>query len=126
MRASHLELGLDGGDAVGRRRHGLSLLIGDLDVEGLLDRHDQLDGVERVGAQVLREARARHDGVELHAQLLSDDALDLVLHLVRDHRDGREARARQLLDRARHGAGGRLEGGGEREHAGGDNEAERR
>merc|ERR1719231_374111 len=70
------ELGLDRGDAVGRGGHGLGLLVGDLDVEGLLDRHDQLDGVERVRAEVLGERGTRDDGVELNAKLLRDDALD--------------------------------------------------
>ena len=73
----NLQLGLDGGDAVGRGGHGLSLLVRDLDVEGLLDGHDQLDGVEAVRAQVLGEGGARLDRVKLDAQLLRDDAVDL-------------------------------------------------
>ena len=73
----HLELGLDRLDAVGRGGHGLGLLVGDLDVERLLDRHDQLDGIERVSAEVLGEGRARDNQVKLNAKLLRDDALDL-------------------------------------------------
>ena len=54
------ELRLDGRDAVRRRRHLLGLLVRDLDVEGLLDGHDELHGVEGVRAEVLREGRGRH------------------------------------------------------------------
>merc|ERR1719183_3098413 len=60
-KALRLELGLDGGAAVGRRGHGLGLLVRDLDVKGLLNGHDQLDSVEAVGAQILGERRARLD-----------------------------------------------------------------
>merc|ERR1719313_2127283 len=66
------ELALDRADALRRRRHRLGLLVRDLDVERLLDGHDQLDGVERVRAEVLGEARARDDRVKLDAQLLRD------------------------------------------------------
>merc|ERR1719310_2191326 len=38
----------------------------------------RLDSREAVGAEVLREGGARDHGVELDAQLLGDDALDLV------------------------------------------------
>ena len=71
------ELGGDGGDTVGRGGHRLGLLVRDLDVEGLLDGHDELNGVKAVRAQVLGEGGGRLDGVKLNAQLLGDDAVDL-------------------------------------------------
>ena len=58
----HLDLGLDGGDAVGRGGHGLGLLVGDLDVERLLDGHDELNRVKAVRTEVLGEARLRVGG----------------------------------------------------------------
>src|SRR5262249_67249 len=56
----------------------LRLLVRDLDPELLLARHHQLDDVERVGAQVVGEAGIQGDLVRVHAELLDDDALDLV------------------------------------------------
>src|SRR5690242_1061328 len=65
---------LDGLDVLG-------LLVGDLDLELLLHRHDELDDVERVRAEVLDEARGDLDLLLRDAELLSDDALDLRLHV---------------------------------------------
>jgi len=52
-------------------------VVRDVDVELLLELHDELDDVERVGAKVLDEARAVGQLVALDAQLLLDDVLDL-------------------------------------------------
>src|SRR5258708_19570564 len=54
----------------------LGLLVRDLDPELLLEGHDQLHDVERVGAQVVGEASLQGDLVLVHAQLLHDDPLD--------------------------------------------------
>src|SRR5689334_16792227 len=60
---------LDGGDLLG-------FLVGNLALEFLFERHDQLDGVQRVRAQVIHERRVRRDLVFLHPELLDDDLLD--------------------------------------------------
>jgi hypothetical protein len=70
---------LDGLDVLG-------LLVGNLDLELLLHGHHQLDDVERVGAEVLDEAGGGLDLVLGDAELLGDDALDLLLHVARRHR----------------------------------------
>jgi hypothetical protein len=56
----------------------LGVLVRDLDPELLFERHDQLDGVERVGAQVVHERRVRRHLFLVDPELLHDDALDLV------------------------------------------------
>src|SRR5690606_38080329 len=58
----------------------LGILVGHLDPELLLERHHQLDRVQRIGAKVVDERRVRRDFFLVHAQLLDDDAL----HFVRD------------------------------------------
>ena len=35
----------------------LGVVVGNFDVEGFLECHDQFDGVERIGAKILDEAR---------------------------------------------------------------------
>src|SRR5690242_9158678 len=80
----------------------LRLFVGDVDVEFLLERHDQLDGVEAVGAQILHEARVRGELVALHAELLDDDVLDLLLELLHVHCHGvssAEVRGRRSEER---------------------------
>src|SRR5688572_3665011 len=65
----------------------LRILVGNVDVELLLEGHDQLDGVQTVRAEVLHEARLAGQLLALHAQLLDDDVLDLlfdVAHVVLD------------------------------------------
>ena len=79
-------------DHVDGRADGLDLLhlvLGDLDVPLLLEGEHGLHQVERVGVQVLGEARVRHDLGLVHGELLgehlADAGLDLgaVGHLVR-------------------------------------------
>src|SRR6185503_10496700 len=60
---------LDGRDLLG-------FLVGDLGLELLLERHHELHGVERVGAQVVDERGFVLDFGLVHAELLRDDFLD--------------------------------------------------
>src|ERR1043165_2731606 len=57
----------------------LRLLVGDVDVELLLERHDELDGVEAVGAEVFHETGLGEQLLPLDAEFLDDDILDLLL-----------------------------------------------
>src|ERR1041385_6436519 len=57
----------------------LRLFIGDVDVELLLERHHELDGVEAVGAEVLHETGLGQELFPLDAEFLDDDILDLLL-----------------------------------------------
>src|SRR5690606_737772 len=59
----------------------LSLLVGDVDVELLLECHHQLDGIERVGAEVFHEGRLVGQLLALDAEFLDDDVLDLLVHV---------------------------------------------
>src|SRR6185295_10138933 len=68
-------------DIVDRVLDGRDLLGGvvrDLDPELLLERHDQLDDVETVGAEIVDEARFLGDLVRFDAQMLDDDLLNAV------------------------------------------------
>src|SRR5204863_8432748 len=56
----------------------LGILVGDLEAELLLERHDELDGVERISAQVVDERGVRRHFLFVHAELLHDDALHFV------------------------------------------------
>src|SRR6266550_239492 len=74
-----------------RLSHGaqfLGFLVGDVDVEFLLERHHQLHGVEAVRPQVFHEARVGRQFVALDAQLLDDDVLDLLFELLHVHGHG--------------------------------------
>src|SRR5919201_2172051 len=70
---------LDVLDSVAHRHDLLGILVGDLDVEVLLQGHDELDRVEGVGAQIFDELRGRSDVVLLHPELLDDDLLHFIL-----------------------------------------------
>ena len=50
-------------------------IVGNLAAELLLERHDQLDGVEAVGAEIVDEAGVVGDLVGLDAEMLDDDLL---------------------------------------------------
>src|SRR6266498_1363277 len=63
-------------DHVAHALQFLRFLIGDLMTELLLERHDQLDGIQRVGPQVLDELGIRSDLVRVDPQLLHDDFFD--------------------------------------------------
>src|SRR5262245_19630257 len=71
MRIDVLDRFLHAGDLLG-------VLVGNLDPELFLKRHDELHRVERVGAEVVDERRVRRHFLFVHAELLHDDALDLV------------------------------------------------
>src|SRR5687768_9329613 len=55
-------------------RNLLRVLVGDLDAELLLECHDELDGVERVGAEVVHKRRVRSHFFFVDSELLHDDA----------------------------------------------------
>src|SRR5690349_6724817 len=57
----------------------LRLFVGDVDVELLLERHDELDGVEAVGAEVFHETGLGEQLLPLDAEFLDDDVLDPLL-----------------------------------------------
>src|SRR5581483_206999 len=64
----------DGGDL-------LRVLVGDLDPELVLELHDQLDEVERIGVQVFLERCVLADLALLDAELLGQDLLDSLVDL---------------------------------------------
>src|SRR5947209_18450270 len=67
------------GDVVDRLADGrdlLRVLVRDLDPELVLELHDQLDEVERVGVEILLEGRLLVDLALVDAQLLDQDLLD--------------------------------------------------
>src|SRR5581483_8589917 len=65
-------------DRVADRAELLRVFVGDVDVELLLELHDQLDDVEAVGAEVLDEAGLVGELLALHTELLLDDVADLL------------------------------------------------
>src|SRR5271165_1162192 len=65
-------------DVVHRVLHGadfLRLLVGNLDLESLFERHDQLDRVERIGAEVVHERSFGCHLALVDPQLLHNDFL---------------------------------------------------
>src|SRR3954470_19947640 len=74
-----LRVVLDVLDGVADGHDLLGVLVGDLDVEVLLQGHDELDGIEGVGAQVLDELRVRVDVFIVAPELFDDDLLHLLL-----------------------------------------------
>src|SRR5262249_47082033 len=70
---------LDVLDRVTHRGDLLRVLVRDLDVELLLERHHELHRVQGVGAEILDELRGRNDVVLLDTELLDDDCLDTLL-----------------------------------------------
>ena len=62
-------------DGVADGDDGLRRVVGNFDAEFLFERHDQLDGVEAVGAQIFDEGRGVGDLVGIHIQVLDDDLL---------------------------------------------------
>src|SRR5690606_34574335 len=71
-----LDVRLDGIDRLLDRSDLFGFLVRDLALELFLERHHQLDGVERIGTQVVDERSVVGDLVFLHAQLLNHDLLD--------------------------------------------------
>ena len=58
----------------------LGVFVGDLDVEGFFELHDELDDVEGVGAEVFLEARAGGDFGFIHLKLLDDNLLYFLIY----------------------------------------------
>src|SRR5690625_3937822 len=74
--ALRLDVRLDVVDGLLDRGDLLGFLVRDLALELFLEGHRQLDGVQRIGAQVVDEGRARADLLFLDAQLLHHNLLD--------------------------------------------------
>src|SRR3954453_8031523 len=69
-------------------RHGITdgakllrFLVGDIDVELLLEGHDELDGVEAFGAEVFHEAGIVGQLLPFDTELFDDDILDLLFYV---------------------------------------------
>src|SRR5215208_6176085 len=74
-----------GGDEVGGLSDGQDLhrfFVRDANAVAILELHDELDEVERVGLQVLLETRALADAGRVHAQLRREMRPDQLQHLV--------------------------------------------
>ncbi len=70
---SALRVLLEEFDGVAHRQDGLGSIIGNLAAELLLERHDQLDRIEAVGAEVVDEARVLGHLVRFDSQMLHND-----------------------------------------------------
>src|SRR5574338_888876 len=73
-----LRVRLDVVDGLANARDLLGVLVGNFDPELLLEGHDELDGVERVGAEIVHERRIRRHFFFIDAELFHDDAFDFV------------------------------------------------
>ena len=58
----------------------LGVFVGDLDVEGFFELHDEFDYVERVGAEVFLEACAGGDFGFIHLKLLDNNLFYLFVY----------------------------------------------
>src|SRR6202163_4178426 len=70
-------------DVVDGIRHGanlLRILVGDFNIEGLFEGHHELDGIERIGAQVIHERSTRCDLALVHTQLLDNNLFHLFIN----------------------------------------------
>ena len=56
------------------------VLVGDHDAELVLERHDQLDDVERIGADVVDEVGVEADGLGIDLELLGQHVSDFFKH----------------------------------------------
>jgi len=61
---------LHGGDLFG-------IFVGDIEVESFLERHHQLNDIQRIGTEVIDKAGGGIDLRLIHAQLFDDDLLYL-------------------------------------------------
>src|SRR5206468_1093378 len=71
-------------DVIDRLADGLNLfglLVGDRQLKFVLELHDQLDGVEAVGVEVVDEVRFARDLALVNAHLLADDLDYLLLNV---------------------------------------------
>ena len=70
-------------DCIADRLQLLGILIGNFNAELFLEGHDELDGIQRVRAEILYEQCFRRDLFGLHTQLVDDDFLHLCFGVVR-------------------------------------------
>src|SRR5438105_277246 len=73
-------------DVIDGLLHGgdlLCLLVGNLGLELLFQRHDELHRIKRIGAQIIDERGIVLDLRLVHAELLGDDLLDRLLDALR-------------------------------------------
>lgn len=95
---------LDGGDS-------LNFIIGDLNVELLLQTHDKLNGIQRVGTQIIHEGGTVFEGT-VGVQLVLDKLTNLLLNTVK----GGDGAGGHVGSRGE--GGGRADKGGEDEGLG--------
>jgi len=57
------------------------ILVGDGELEFILELHHQLDGIQRVGVEVIDKMGLARDFVLVDAHLLADDFLNLLLDI---------------------------------------------
>ena len=69
-------------DRVADRRDLLCVLVGDLNIESLLELHDELYGVERIRTEVVGEACFGFDFRLFDSQLVYDDLAKITLFLL--------------------------------------------
>ena len=60
-------------DGLANRLDALGLLVGDGSTELFFKGHDELNQVQRIGAQILAEARLRNNLGRVYAQLIHDN-----------------------------------------------------
>ena len=73
------------GDVIDRladRRDLLRVVVGDLDAELILELHDQLDQIERVGVEIFLERSLFRDLALVDTELLAQRAFDLLEDLL--------------------------------------------
>jgi hypothetical protein len=66
-------------------RDRFRLVVGNFDVEFFLERHDQLNGIERVGAEIVDEIRVFDDLVGVDAQMFDDNLLNALSDIAHLH-----------------------------------------
>src|SRR5215475_141410 len=70
---SALRVLLEEFDRIAHGQNGLSRIVGDFATELLLEGHDELDGVETVGAEIVDEAGILGHLIGFNAQVLDDN-----------------------------------------------------
>src|ERR1700682_2926526 len=75
-----LLLGLDVIHRVFNRRDLLGILIGNVDVEGFLERHHEFDDVQRIRAEIAHEGGGVVDLVLVHSKLFHNNLLYFLLN----------------------------------------------
>src|SRR5690348_10301300 len=70
-------------DVADRILDGLDLLgffVGDFEIEGLLEGHDELDPIERIGAEIVDKRCTGRDLALFHTELVHNDLLDFIFN----------------------------------------------